>query len=296
MRRALALAALAISFAACVEAKVDPGVDATLQIRSAQFHRGVMPEESGGPDVLNATVPSIVAAGRHDYGVGGELDRAATGVAVGFAGDVGWWSLPAQTPSSSAPLAPTFAFAFGITAATTPGKRDLVVRAVDGEGRFGPAQVRAMEIAPRAVATGRFVVSLTWDSQVDLDLNVTLPNGVVIFKRNPAEFILPPPSAGVFDPLLPRDGGVLDRDSNARCVLDGVRTENVVWKEPPPPGRYAVRVDTFSLCGADRASWHVTAVLDGVTIGGASGIATENDLRFEHNRGAGVLALEVDVP
>ena len=37
-------------------------------------------------------------------------------------------------------------------------------------------------------------------------------------------------------------------------------------------------------------------VLDGVSIGAAQGSSTEYDTRFSHDRGAGVLALELDVP
>jgi hypothetical protein len=127
-------------------------------------------------------------------------------------------------------------------------------------------------------------------------LHVVLPSGIEIFKRNRTEDERPPPSAGPAPPNAPTDGGVLDRDSNEMCVSDGQRAENVYWTEPPPKGHYVVRVDTFSLCGAPSSPWRVEALLDGQRIGAAQGTSTEMDARFEHNRGAGVLALELDVP
>ena len=50
------------------------------------------------------------------------------------------------------------------------------------------------------------------------------------------------------------------------------------------------------MCGGTSANWRLEAVLDGKRLGSASGTATETDLRFAHDRGAGVLALEIDVP
>ncbi len=205
--------------------------------------------------------------------------------------------MPATTRVAlGAPTTPTFQLVFGLSAALAPGPQEIEVRAVDGAGRFGPPSASSLEVVNADRPSGRFVVSLSWDDQADLDLHVVLPSGLEIFKRNPTEYQPPPISAGPVPPGTPTDGGVLDRDSNAHCVLDGRRAENVTWDEPPPSGHYIVRVDTFSLCGAVNASWRLEALLDGVRIGSASGVSTDYDVRFEHNRGGGVLALELDVP
>ena len=66
--------------------------------------------------------------------------------------------------------------------------------------------------------------------------------------------------------------------------------------QPTPSGHYAVRVDAASLCGQPIANWTVQAVLDGNTIGEASGVALDADTRGSHGLGAGVLALQFDVP
>jgi len=90
--------------------------------------------------------------------------------------------------------------------------------------------------------------------------------------------------------------GLLDFDSNANCVIDGRRQENVIWRDPPAAGRYLVRVDTFSMCGQPAARWTVEATRDGAVVSRATGVGTDADTRFSHQAGAGVLALEIDVP
>ena len=101
----------------------------------------------------------------------------------------------------------------------------------------------------------------------------------------------PPPPPGTVG-----QGGVLDLDSNAQCRADGQRAEHIVYKAKPPSGHYIVRVDTASMCGEASAYWHVEAFLNGASVGLANGISTDADTRFSHDRGAGVLALELDVP
>ena len=97
-------------------------------------------------------------------------------------------------------------------------------------------------------------------------------------------------------PGTEHDGGVLDRDSNAQCVQDGARAEDVVWANEPPHGHYVVRVDASSMCGEAASRWKVEALYRGARLGAAQGTATESDTRFPHERGGGVLALELDVP
>ena len=114
------------------------------------------------------------------------------------------------------------------------------------------------------------------------------------FCRNGSAWVTPPSMPE--PPNTPHPGGILDVDSNAQCVPDGRHAENVVYKDKPPSGHYTVRVDTFSLCKEVGAHWRVEGFLDGKSIGAAEGSSTEYDTRFSHDRGAGVLALELDVP
>lgn len=294
MRRAFVLALMIV---ACNDdIRADTGTDALMQVEKAQFRRGAMPNENGGPVVTAATLQSLSSPGRSNLVGAGDLGSAATGLAIALDGDVGYWTIPAKTPSSGSPTEPTWSMTYGLARALLPGTYNYVLRAVDVDGHFGPTTLRSLTIVPSAAPSGRFVISLTWDSQVDLDLHVLLPTGIEMFKRHPAEYEPPPISAGPQDPFELHDGGILDHDSNAHCIADGQRAEHAVWVNPPPTGHYQIRVDTFSMCGGSTANWRVEAVLDGKRLGSASGTATDADLRFAHDRGAGVLALEIDVP
>jgi hypothetical protein len=42
--------------------------------------------------------------------------------------------------------------------------------------------------------------------------------------------------------------GVLDRDSNADCVIDGLRRENLVFTDQPLPGAYRVYASLSRAC------------------------------------------------
>jgi uncharacterized protein YfaP (DUF2135 family) len=79
------------------------------------------------------------------------------------------------------------------------------------------------------------VISLQWDANVDLDLQVIGPDGERVGAKSTAA-----------------DSGVptakLDRDSNANCQVDGLRTENVVWTDDAPLGVYNVYVNLFDAC------------------------------------------------
>jgi hypothetical protein len=301
IRRARSLVVLALTLGltapACDHGEDgDVGADATLQVEGARFFRRQQPVDESGPRVRSATLGASAPAGATGRSCSGEVERAATAVAIAIAGDLGYWVVPAGLPSASALDAPTFDVRFGIARAARPGPRSFLVRAVDDAGRFGPPLAKPLSIRARGVAEGELVFALTWDDRANLDLHVVDPNGVEIFKRNTSSAEPPPPGAPREPPGTAREGGVLDFDANADCRTDGLGAENVVWKTDPPRGRYLVRVDTFSLCGEAASRWRLSAFLRGVRVGAAEGVGTEADTRFEHNRGAGVLALEVDVP
>lgn len=295
MGRILLTIAACAMFVACEGVRADAGRDALIQVEGGQFFREPMPEEEGGPKVVTSTVRARSRVGTVRQSAVGDLERPATAVAVGIGGDVGYWIVPAGLPNAAAPDLPTFDVKFAVSERASAGPREIVFRGVDAEQRFGPPLVRPLDLVQEG-PSGRLVISLSWNNRADLDLHVVLPSGIEIFKRNPTEYERPPVSEGPVPIGTPTDGGVLDRDSNAQCVPDGRRAENVVWTEAPPSGRYVVRVDTYSLCGEPSAYWRVTARLDGAIIGEAAGTSTDYDVRFPHNRGGGVLAVELDVP
>jgi hypothetical protein len=266
-----------VLLAGCGGVSADPGLAADLQVTGAQFVRGALPAGSGPSVRALDFADRRLAAGAHDRPLLGQLDATATAVALALDGDRGYWILGAGVPSTDAPTLPTFdarlAFARRLPSAT----RTLSAVAVDGSGRFGPPSSLSIDIAGDAVPAGALVVHLAWSGAADLDLHLVAPSGAEIWSRN-----------------LAADGGALDADSNARCVLDGRDQENVVFTVAPPRGHYVGRVDAFSLCGDPFADWTVQTL--GASVVSSSGTALDADTRGAHDKGAGLTALEFDVP
>ena len=297
IRAPIAVAIIAAcGLASCEGTRADRGLDASLVVQGAIFHRGAMPSDGDGPAVGVATpLVSHVSAGQQESPFKGALAPGATAAAIGLAGDEGFWIVTTGAPDPSSPTFPSFDAPLSFSPRMAPGDYDLVVRAVDIAGHFGVANVQTFTITAAPLPEGKLVVSLFWDTESDLDLHVVDPNGVEVFNRNINSWQLPPPGTPI-DPTAWKTGGILDFDSNAACVIDGRRLEDVVWQAAPPSGHYIVRVDTASLCGEYEAHFTVEVRLGGNVVARAHGSSFESDTQFSHDRGAGVLAVEFDVP
>jgi hypothetical protein len=291
----VAIACAAVITAACTSAATDnPGTAATLQIPGAQFYPGPMPPGSPtGPQVAAiVVVNSFVRPGEVDYPISGAVGPAGTAAAVGLRGDVGYWILPAGLPNVAMPDDPSFAATAAFSSSIAAGAYSLVVQAVDTNGTFGAPSIETLTVQTGAsIPAGDLVITLTWDTESDMDLHVVDAMGVEIYHDNmsdqPPPFA-PQPEAGSY--------GHLDWDSNANCVIDGKREEDIIWPNPPPAGSYIVRVDAASLCGQVIAHWTVQVRLYGQLTAEAQGIALDADTRGPHGAGAGVTALQPDIP
>ncbi|HEY3820004.1 MAG TPA: hypothetical protein VGL81_22720 [Polyangiaceae bacterium] len=276
--------------------RADAGTDAYLQIPGAQFFRGPMPQGSAnGPNVDQALlVNDNIWAGLSNDPIGGALDPAATAAAIGLQGDVGYWVVVAGPPAVATPTDPSFAANLVFSQGIILGSYTLVVHAVDGNGDFGPAntQILVAEESPlNPPAKGDLVVTLTWDTESNLSLHVVDPNGADIYwgsQSSQPPFMFNQGDGGSY--------GYIDYDSNANCVIDGLRREDVLWPDPPPSGQYTVRVDAPSLCGQPIANWKVQVVLEGNEVAQATGVAVDADTMGPHGVGSGVLALQFSVP
>lgn len=269
--------ALAILMMAGCGGGADPGTRADLQVANAQFVRGALPTGNGPAVVALEFADRALAAGAHDRPLLGQLAPSATAVALALDGDRGYWIVGAGVPSTDAPTLPTFDTRVSFARTLPTATRRLSAVAVDASGRFGAPTGVDVGIAGMSIPTGALVVHLAWRGRADLDLHVVVPSGAEIWNGNVAA-----------------DGGVLDVDSNARCNLDLRDQENVVWPTAPPSGHYVVRVDAFSLCGDALADWSL--LVDGVAHRGSAGTALDADTRGPHGKGAGLTALEFDVP
>lgn len=144
--------------------------------------------------------------------------------------------------------APTTSVSIVVTIPQALPGQDFVLyfAAANGDGAQGllaPQNVQAI-----AVGTGDVQVSVSWDADSDLDLHVVDPNGEEIYYSVPSS----------------SSGGALDLDSNADCVLDGVRNENITWDEgTAPTGSYTVRVDLYKSCDVTPTHYVVTVQVKG---------------------------------
>ncbi len=287
---------VALVLLACEGASSDPGRRALLGVEGATFHPGAMPADGAGPPVVGTQITrNTVQPGLVGRAFRGAVARGAEAVAIGLEGDAGYWILPSGPPDATAPQQLTFETTLSFARALPAGSHALVARAVDPGGRFGAANVTMLEAEEAPADTSPLVVTLRWDTDADLDLHVVDGNGVEIWSRDPNAYVPPPPGTAV-DPEAVTAGGILDVDSNAGCVIDGRRVENVRWQKPPPGGHYLIRVNATSLCDEAAARWTVEAHRDGALVGRAFGTATEADVRFADGRGAGLLVMELDLP
>jgi len=277
-------------------ASADPALDAWMRVESAQFVAGAPPASSSGPGVASLElVTNSVWPGYWNKLLRGSLAPHATAVALGLAGDRGYWLVGAQAPDVAAPELPTFRATAELSATLPVGGATLEVRGVDASGAFGPLSARSLTVLGHAPssppAEGMLVVSLGWDTQADLDLHVVDPLGDEIFHgaKSSEDGFTPGADTAA-------SGGLLDADSNAGCVLDGQRQENVSWVEAPPVGQYLVRIDANSLCAEAIAHYSVEVTHAGSRLARVTGVAVESDTRGPHDRGAGVLALTFEVP
>lgn len=291
-----AITLLATALAGCVGgASNDPGLDALLRVDSGSFFRGALPADGDGPAVLGTFLTQTsFPVGKQDKSFSGVLAGGSVAAVIALDGDVGYWLVPASLPPPEAPEALGFDARLSFSAQLEPGAHSLRVWAVDTQGSFGASLATAFQLTARELPEGELVVALSWDTESDLDLHLLTPGGVEVYHGNVNSW----QRSGVVvagDETW-RAGGLLDFDSNADCVIDGRREENIVWTVPPPSGSYAVRVDTPSLCGTAGARWQVEVWRAGALLGSARGFSTGTASRFGHDRGAGVLALEFQVP
>ena len=290
---AVSLACAAPLAAACGHGvRADVGSDAWLQVQGGTFVRGEWPGDEGGPavesvDLVNSSAV-IGAVGRR---LGGTLAPGAEMAAIRLAGDRGYWLVRAAPPGLEAPQSPVYTATFDLARTVEPGEYRVEVRATNLDGAFGPARSAPLTALPAGGTDGVLVFRLTWDRNADLDLHVLEPSGAEIFHRDKSSRPRGvPPSVDAGVPF-----GVLDADSNPRCAIDGRREENVVYRGAAPSGRFVVRVDTFGLCGEDSARWRVQAFQGGRVVAEQRGTAVFADTTYPHDRGAGVVALELDL-
>jgi hypothetical protein len=289
--------------ASCGGASPESGIEAALRLSGpgVQYVPGTLLDDPAavGPAVHSISASGNVFPGAVGRSVSGSVEMGSSSVLVGLVGDLGHYIVPVTGMDIDNPPDLQFS-AQAALARTAPAGSDAIrVRAVSVDGRVGPAAAQTLTVQATPV-TGTLVISLVWDTEADLDLHVVTPtadgktaelwsgNRSTLRPRSPLE-------GGAYTDEELATAGVLDFDSNAQCVIDGLLNENAYWKVPPPAGHYIVRVDTFSMCGQGAAHWTLTVTDNGVPVGTYVGVSTESDTRFAHGAGAGLNVLEFDL-
>jgi hypothetical protein len=279
MRPATLALALALPLVSCGGERAPSGLDEPLRVHGAPFREGPLPgtpEGDGGvPDgspaitslesanaVLRLRQPGKVFSGRTN-------PRGAT-VGLRFPElGTGWWQLNVGGPDPTFDNDYTWTLQADFSDALPVGLHALRFVAIDPEGRAGPQRDYRVCVVPEVpdnlnacdptIAPPDTVLSLSWDTDVDLDLVVETPDGHTVDARHPS-------TAAPVGGTVPREAGALDRNSNANCVLDGIRRENLVFQSAPAPGVYRLYVNLFSACGQVatrfRVSAHLREILD----------------------------------
>jgi hypothetical protein len=283
----------------------DLGYEAPLQVPGAQFRPGPFPAPTGGPNVDGEPIPTTtqIVIGNFEQTVNASVGANAHGAIIGVVGADGNWIVTAGPPVFNMPDDGTISTRFGLGDAAQPGPFVLQLAAVDGAGKIGSAA--SVELVadpvplPAADAGATLLVGLVWDNAADLDLHVVDPEGHEAWTGQPSTFPYPDPMTCNCVPVVQAaddmwDAGVLDRDDNKDCKFaDATPSEHVVWHALPPTGKYTVRVDARSMCGAPDVAWYVE-VLDTnqQLLAAARGVSTPDDVTYAaHGAGAGQTAL-----
>jgi len=262
-------AALAVS--ACHGPDHGEGADEPIRVRGAQFLEGDLPGSPRGGDTPDGR-PSItsfdftnptVLPGQAQKSIQGRSTDDAAAIAIRLAGlGSGYWILPIGGPDPQYPGELTWALSADFAADVSPGLYDLVVVAIDAEGRAGEQREQSLCFASRIPdnlhacnpdrAPPDVVIALTWSADADVDLVVRTPEGRLIGPKNP---LVDPPGEGG---PPPPGASAIDRDSLASCLPDGLRQENLVFQKRPAAGSvFRIHADLFDSCGASSVSFHL---------------------------------------
>jgi hypothetical protein len=296
MRRLGFILAVAVAAGGCSGPDSDPGLDLLLRVGGdqTQFYRGTPPAESGGPMLLQLNSSSAVRPGQNDGAVAGLAAPETTAVILYLDNDRGYWVFPPSVPDPSANFALTYNAPIRFSSLIPNGTYTMVGRAVDLQGRVGPALNYKVRVADTSTSTmpSTLLISLRWDVEADLDLHLLLPDGSEVFSQKINSY--QPQNGDMPDAYL--KGGILDADSNATCIIDGRRTENIYWTQTPPSGHYIARVETYSMCGETAAIWDLGVTQMDQQLGLVHGMSRDSDTLPKRGRDAGLTAFEFDIP
>jgi hypothetical protein len=263
----------------CSSDPVTVGLTEPLRVRDGQFQEGSLPglppqtleqilaEEPPIPPTFTSldARPGPIEVGE-ERSLSGRTTSDAVAVAIGFPDlGSGYWVAPTQAadPTNNGEL--TWGLSFNINPSLSPGLHELLLAAVDAQGRSGNRRAVELCVEREVPDNGNvcdpttpppaLVVSLSWDSDADLDLRVVTPGGKVVDGKAPSTAVRD--ADGNIDPTAPGIGQ-LDLDSNSNCVIDHRRRENLIFQQKPAPGTYLVYANLFDSCGHESVRFQAS--------------------------------------
>jgi hypothetical protein len=271
----------ALALLGCESEASPSGLDEPLRVAQAAFKEGELP--SGDADVSVTAVTAlnrVVEASQAGKALSGRVSDDAYAIAMRLEDlGSGYWVKPAGVADANYPGELIWQAVLDFGADIAPGAHVLELVAIDREGRGGARTqlelcVRApyddsLNACDRAKPPPAAVISLSWDSDADLDLVVVTPSGRTVDARHPttdsdadADSDSDSDSDSDADSDSDSDSGtgsgsaaaadstgVLSADSNPDCARDSIRREDLVWGGAPEPGTYRVFANLWNACG-----------------------------------------------
>ncbi|HYQ42717.1 MAG TPA: hypothetical protein VER11_12140 [Polyangiaceae bacterium] len=304
----------AISVLGCSSESLTAGITEPIRVsygnaRNAQFLSGDLPGTPALTDeeVLNGVAPNpptaslnvslgTVRQAETGFVASGATSSEATAIGIRLMDlGTGYWVFPVTGLDPTKPGTYNWNATLDFGGNIEPGKHPLGVVALDSAGRGGSQVETSLCVlsdipdnasACSATAKPPFsVLSLDWDTPVDLDLRVVTPQGKIVDPKHPSTAVA---VDGKYDPTAPHTG-VFDTDAERNCVHTGYRRENLVWQDPPVSGTYLVYVSLFDACGQSAVRFNLS-----VNRPGPAGDGGTHPLEASYSQAGELLAVDAD--
>ena len=308
------IAGAGASLFGCSSESITGGLTEPVQVRygnarNAQFRSGALPGSRPLTDeeILSDVPPKAptaslnVSAGavreaETGFTASGSTSSEAVAIGLRFMDlGTGYWVFPVTGLDPTKPGTFNWNATLDFAGDIQPGTHTLGVVALDAAGHGGSQFTTQLCIisdipdnlsACSASAEPPFsVLSLNWDTPVDLDLRVVTPQGKIVDPKHPSTALA---VNGQFDPTAPGTG-VFDTDAERNCVHTGHRRENLVWQTAPLPGTYFVYVSLYDACGQSSVRFNLS-----LNRPGPAGDGGKRQLESTYSQSGELLAADAD--
>ncbi|HEY5375979.1 MAG TPA: hypothetical protein VIK01_20005 [Polyangiaceae bacterium] len=281
--RALLRLLLLLPLTACSGQPQNSGITEPLRVtyegtNNAQFRAGSLPgsrpltspetlaDVAQNPPTVSLNVSaSVIRESDTGFVISGSTSSEALAVGIRFLDlGSGYWLLPVAGQDPTRPGTFSWSATLDFGAGIPAGFHSLLAVGIDSAGHGGTQTAQDLCVASdipdnlSACSPGAkpptTVLSMAWDTAVDLDLRVVTPLGKIVDPKHPSTALA---VNGHVDPSVPGTG-VFDTDAERDCVDTGHRRENLVWQDPPDAGRYYVYASLYSACGQPSVRFAVS--------------------------------------